>query len=87
MILVPTTPRQSRRVGPARDADGQRVTAFEALVALACARCGRPIRTGELFTRQTHQGRSGISYYNLGLVTVCMTCRPVQLGNGDSSCG
>lgn len=39
-----------------RGRDGNEGWSYEALIALACRRCGGPIRRGETFVRRLHQG-------------------------------
>ncbi len=77
---------KSRRVGPARDADGQPTMAYQALERLSCGRCGGEIAVGGLFLRRTV---SFTTSRGLGSTQapVCARCCPLTVTGGGQEDG
>jgi len=77
--MVRQSTAKSHRVGRATLVDeGAMTTAYRAVVAFLCARCGRAIAPGALFSRLAT--RTSIGSMALTLPEpVCATCRPLRL--------
>jgi len=77
---------QSRRVGPAHDADGRPTMAYQALERLSCGRCGGGIAAGDLFLRRAISLTAG---YGVGLTQapVCARCCPLTVTDGGQEDG
>ncbi len=77
---------QSRRVGPAHDADGGPTMAYQALERLSCGRCGGGIAAGDLSLRRTLLFTAG---HGLGLTQapVCVRCCPLMVTDGGQDDG
>jgi len=77
--MVRQSTAKSHRVGRATLVDdGAITTAYRAVVAFPCARCGRGIAPGALFSRRATHASIG----SMGLTLtepVCTTCRPLRL--------
>lgn len=63
----------SEIAGECELASGARVKVYTALRAILCARCGKEITAGELFTRQA------VARTNLPLSPRCRACVPFRL--------
>jgi hypothetical protein len=85
-IRAGATRHKSRRVGPARDGDGQPTTAYRALEGLMCGRCGGDIAVGELVVRRAV---SLMARHGRGLTQapVCARCRPLTVIEGRQQDG
>ena len=78
---------KSHVAGRALQRDGTRTTAYRAVVALLCARCGAEIAPGALFSRHVSPHRAPAPLHTFGPsvapVPICMTCCPLRL-EGDT---
>ncbi len=78
---------KSNRVGRATLVDeGAMTTAYRAVVAFPCERCGRVIAPGALFSRRSTRASIG----SMGLMLtgpICTTCRPLRLDDAGDADG
>jgi len=74
---------KSQRVGPATLSDGGRATAYRAVTSLVCVQCRGRIERGQVFSRRAQHAIVGVMG-TLRTEPVCVTCRPLCLGeNAD----
>ena len=77
--MVRQSTAKSHRVGRATLVEeGAITTAYRAVVAVPCERCGRGIAPGALFSRQATHASIGSMALPLP-EPVCATCRPLRL--------
>ena len=77
---MPPKNAQSHRLGTGTLADGASITVYRAALALVCARCGRSIEPGALFTRQSQRAPLTATGVHLTIRPICRTCRPFAFG-------
>ncbi len=78
--------KKSHQVGRAVLDTGAVTMAYRAVVELACARCGRAIMPGDLFSRRTQRSPQR-AFATMTMEPMCMACRPLRLDDAGDADG